>query len=128
MPTTRLSMRKIREVLRLFAAGRSQRIIAQSVGIGQSTVGDYLNRARLAGVSWPTELDDAALERALYPPPPSVASDARPTPDWPTVHRELKRKGVTLFLLWEEYKVECPQGFHYSWFCKHYRDFAGRVD
>lgn len=105
-------MRKIREVLRLSAAGRSQRLIAQSVGVGQSTVGDYLNRARLAGVEWPTALDDAALERALYPPRPPVPSACRGIPDWPTVHRELKRKKVTLFLLWEEYKAEHPHGFH----------------
>jgi transposase len=121
-------MRKIREVLRLHAAGRSQRLIAQSVSIGQSTVGDYLNRARLAGVGWPTVLDDAALERALYPPRPPVPSDCRGIPEWATVHRELKRKGVTLFLLWEEYKAEHPHGFHYSWFCQQYRRFAGRVD
>src|SRR5690606_14013995 len=94
----------------------------------QSTVGDYLNRARLAGVAWPTELDDAALERALHPPRPPVPTACRPVPDWPTVHRELKRKGVTLFLLWEEYKTAHPQGFHYSWFCQQYRRFAGRVD
>ena len=121
-------MRKIREVLRLSAAGRSQRLIAQSVGIGQSTVGDYLNRARLAGVAWSMEMDDAALERALYPPRPPVPTECRPVPEWPTVHRELKRKGVTLFLLWEEYKAEHPHGFHYSWFCQQYRRFAGRVD
>jgi hypothetical protein len=56
---------EIREVLRLSAAGRSQRLIAQSIGVGQSTVGDYLNRARLAGVAWPMEMDDAALEHPL---------------------------------------------------------------
>lgn len=90
-------MRKIREVLRLSAAGRSQRLIAQSIGVGQGTVGDYLNRARLAGVVWPTEMDAAALERALYPPRPPVAAECRPVSEWPTLHRELKRKGVTLF-------------------------------
>ena len=121
-------MRKIREILRLRAAGKSQRQIALSVGIGQSTVGDYLTRARLAGVSWPTALDDAALERALYPPRPAVPTAERPQPDWACVHRELKRKGVTLFLLWEEYKADHPDGFHYSWFCEHYRAYAGRLD
>jgi transposase len=128
MPKARLSMRKIREVLRLYASGRSQRLIAQSAGIGQSTVGDYINRARLAGVSWPSDLDDAALEQALYPPRPAIPTRCRPLPDWSIVHRELKRKGVTLFLLWEEYKAVHPEGFHYSWFCQHYRRFAGRVD
>ena len=85
-------MRKIREILRLRAAGKSQHLIALSVGIGQSTVGDCLTRARLAGVSWPTLLDDEALERALYPPRPAVPSAERGEPDWAEVHRELKRK------------------------------------
>lgn len=121
-------MRKIREVLRLHAAGRSQRQIAASVGIGQSTVGDCLTRARLAGVTDPAGLDDVALERALYPPKPALPAERRGLPDWAHVHRELKRKGVTLFLLWEEYKAAHPQGFHYSWFCQHYRAWAGKID
>lgn len=121
-------MRKIREVLRLKAAGQGQRQIAASVGIGQSTVGDYLTRARRAGIDSGSELDDAALERALYPPKPALPDDSRGVPDWSTVHRELKRKGVTLFLLWEEYKAAHPDGFQYSWFCQHYRAFAGKVD
>ena len=74
-------------------------------------VGDYLTRARLSGVSWPTLLDDEALERVLYPPRPAVPSAERGEPDWAEVHRELKRKGVTLFLLWEEYKSPHPNGF-----------------
>ena len=121
-------MRKIREILRLRAAGRSQRVIAHSVGIGQSTVGDCLTRARMAGIDWPSDLSDAALEQALYPPPPDVPSEHRAVPDWATVHTELKRAGVTLFLLWEEYKAQHPDGFQYSWFCQHYRAFAGKVD
>ena len=121
-------MRKIREILRLRAAGKSQHLIALSVGIGQSTVGDCLTRARLAGVSWPTLLDDEALERALYPPRPAVPSAERGEPDWAEVHGELKRKGVTLFLLWEEYKSTHPNGFQYSWFCQRYRAYAGKLD
>ncbi len=121
-------MRKIREVLRLHAAGRSQRQIAASVGVGQSTVGDYLTRTRLAGISDPGELGEVALERALYPPKPALPAESRGLPDWAEVHRELKRKGVTLFLLWQEYKAAHPQGFHYSWFCQHYRAWAGKLD
>ena len=117
-----------REILRLRAAGKSQHLIALSVGIGQSTVGDYLTRARLAGVSWPTSLDDEALDRALYPPRPPVPSAERGEPDWAEIHCELKRKGVTLFLLWEEYKSTHPNGFQYSWFCQHYRAYAGKLD
>lgn len=121
-------MRKIREVLRLWAAGKSQRQISASVGIGQSTVGDYVTRARRAGIDAGTELDDAALERVLYPPKPALPDASRGLPDWSDVHRELKRKGVTLFLLWEEYKAAHPDGFQYSWFCKHYGVWAGKVD
>lgn len=121
-------MRKIKEVLRLCSAGKSQHQIAASVGIGQSTVSDYLTRARRAGIDVASELDDAALERALYPPRPALPAATRGIPDWPSVHRELKRKGVTLFLLWEEYKAAHPQGFQYSWFCQHYRHWAAKID
>ena len=67
MPTERLSMRKIQEVLRLHAAGRSQQDISRSCGIGRSTVGEYLQRAHAAGLSWPLpdDLDTAGLERRL---------------------------------------------------------------
>ena len=121
-------MRKIREVLRLRAAGRSQHQIARSVGIGQSTVADYLARARLAGMGAASEHDDGALERALYPPPPRLPAASRGWPDFATVHRELKRKSVTLFLLWEAYKSTHPDGFQYRWFCQHYRAWAGKID
>lgn len=84
-------MRKIREVLRLRVAGRGQRVIAQSVGVGQSTVSDCLIRAHRAGISWPVDLDDAALENALYPPAPVLPSARRGIPDWATVHQELIR-------------------------------------
>lgn len=123
-------MRRIKEVLRLAAAGRSQREMAQAVGTARSTVGEYLKRAEGAGLSWPLapEWDEASLERALFPPPPALPAATRGLPDFAHVHRELKRKGVTLFLLWEEYKGAHPDGFQYSWFCQHYRAFAGKVD
>ena len=123
-------MRRIKEVLRLTAAGQSRRRIAVAVGVSRSTVGDYLTRAERAGISWPVpdELDDAAVERALFPPPPMLPAASRGLPDFGYVHRELKRKGVTLFLLWEEYKSTHPDGFQYSWFCQHYRAWAGKVD
>lgn len=123
-------MRKIKEVLRLAAAERSQREIAQAIGVARSTVAEYLKRAERAGLGWPAaaELDDTALERALFPPPPTVPAESRPRPDFSLVHRELKREGVTLFLLWEEYKAAHADGFQYSWFCEHYRAFASKVD
>ena len=123
-------MRRIKDLLRLSASGRSRREIALAIGAARSTVSDYLKRAERAGLSWPeaAEWDDAALERALFPPPPNVPAESRGWPDFAWVHRELKRKGVTLFLLWEEYRATYPEGFGYSWFCEHYRAFAGKVD
>ena len=107
MTNKRLSMRKIHEVLRLhFEHGRSKREIDRIIDALPTTVSDYLARARLAGLSFPLppELDDAALERRLFPlnEPSSVK---RPVPSWLAVHNELRRKGVTLELLWQEYKA-----------------------
>jgi len=95
MAQQRLPMRKIRDVLRLSAAGLSKRQIASSLGIGPTAAGACLRRAREAGVGWPLpdDLDDAALERRLYPAPTTTAKDWRSLPDWPAIHRELRRKG-----------------------------------
>lgn len=124
-------MRKIKEVLRLkFESELTNRRIARSCGIGRPTVAEYLRRFEEAGLAWPAaaELDDATLERKLFPPPPWIPSSERAVPDWPHVHRELRRKGVTLALLWHEYKAAHPEGFQYSWFCDRYRAWAGRLD
>jgi transposase len=130
MPAERLSMRKIQEVLRLHAAGHSQQDISRSCGIGRSTVGEYLQRAREAGLGWPLpdDLDTAALERRLFPPALAVEAAVRGIPDWGAIHRELRRPGVTLWLLWEEYKTIHPQGYQYTWFCQQYRAWAARTD
>ena len=131
MSQTRLSMRRIRELLRLkHELGRSHREIAGSLGIANSTVSEYARRAAAAGLSWPLPegVDDAALEAALFPaPPPSGVP--RPEPDWRHVHRELRRhKGVTLQLLWLEYREAHPDGYQYSWFCERYREWRGKLD
>ena len=130
MPAERLSMRQIRDVLRLrFASKLSQRAIAKSLRLSQGAVSTYLTRARAAGIVWPLpdDLDDAQLEALLYPPAPAIAADQRPMPDWAWVHRELSRPDVTLALLWEEYRAGAPDGFGYSWFCDLYRAWAGRL-
>ena len=132
MPARRLSMRKIREVLRLkHVCGLSNRQIAQSCHTCRRTVADYLNRAEVAGLSWPLPqpLDDTALERLLFPPLEIPASTQRPEPDWTYVHDQLKRhKHVKLELLWQEYKQHHPQGYQYTWFCKHYRAHRAKLD
>jgi transposase len=125
-------MRKIRDILRLaLGEGLSRRQVAAATGVPGSTVGDHLTRARLAGLSWPLPegVDDAWLEARLFAPPvPPLPSALRPVPDWPLVHRELHRKGVTLQLLWLEYRERHPDGFGYSWFCQTYRAWRGRLD
>src|SRR3984957_1195992 len=130
MPAERLSMRQIRDVLRLcWESGLPQRAAARSLGLGQGTVSSYLSRARAFGITWPLpdDLDDAALEALLFPPPSGIPTDQRPMPDWAWVHRELRRPDVTLALLWEEYRASAPDGFGYSWFCDLYRGWAGRL-
>lgn len=129
MAQSRLPMRKIRDVLRLSAAGLSKRQIAASLGIGPTAAGACLRRAQRAGIGWPLpdDLDDDALERRLYPPVATPVADWRTLPDWPTVHRELRRKGVTLQLVWEEYRAVHPDGYGRSWFCELYRAWEGRL-
>src|SRR5215213_10727197 len=130
MPGERVSMRKIRELLRLrWEQHLPQRVIANSLRLSQASISDYLSRARRAGLTWPLPdaLDDAGLEALLFPPLPDVPSHQRPVPDWATVHRDLRRPNVTLALLWEEYRAATTDGFGYSWFCDLYRDWAGRL-
>ena len=96
----RLPMRKIRDVLRLSAEGLSTRQIAASLAIGRTTLRGYLDRARDAGLSWPLppEMSDTDLERLIYPRTARDVSNRATLPDWAHVHRELRRKGVTLSL------------------------------
>ncbi len=131
MPRQRLSVRKIREILRLrHDSGLSARHIAKSCSLARSTVAEYLRRARQCGLSWPLPdgLDDTELERRLFPPMPDTQGSPRPEPNWAVVHRELRRKGVTLDLLWQEYRAVYTDGYQYSWFCEHYRRWAGKID
>jgi transposase len=105
----------------------SNRKIAQSLNQSRPAVANYLRRAADAGLLWPLplELSDAAIEQRLFPPPPTRANRDRTQPDWQWVHGELKRKGVTQFLLWQEYLEQHPGGYQYSWFCDRYREWRG---
>lgn len=131
MANKRKSMRKVREVLRLaLEGGLNQRQIARSLSLSPTTVGEYLRRAQSGGLTWPLprELDDAQLEGRLYPVVAHGKADQRPMPNWAEVHQELKRKGVTLLLLWQEHKTAHPDGLQYSQFCDRYRYFASKLD
>ena len=117
MPARRLSMRKTREILRLrWGLSLPARAVAASVRCSPSTVSDCIGRATVAGLSWPLpdELTDQQLEALLYRE--RAPAGDRPAPDFKHIHRELRRKGVTLALLWEEYKAVHPDGLQYSWF------------
>jgi transposase len=130
MPAQRLSMRQVREVLRLkHAAGHSERRIAAAIGISRYTVAEYLRRAAVVGITWPVpaELNDESLEARLFSPPFAIQECLRPQPDWPRLHAELRRPGVTLLLLWEEYRAGQPDGYGYSRFCDLYREWRAGI-
>jgi transposase len=131
VPRPRLAMRKVRDILRLAEGqGLSCRQVGQALGVPFTTVADHLRRAKAAGLSWPLPegLDDAALEALLFAKEPAPPTEERPVPEWDYVHRELRRKGVTLMLLWLEYKDVHPDGWGYSRFCFHYRAWQGHLD
>lgn len=130
MPVDRLAMRQIKDILRLrHDAGLSLRQIAHSLNLSVGVVSKYLQLAATAGIGWPppADLDDGALERKLQPPAAAIRSQS-PSPDFTEIHQELRRKGVTIQLLWEEYAQAHPVD-HYSYphFCVLYRQWRGRL-
>ena len=123
-------MRKIKEILRLrHEAGLSYRGIAQSLDIGYGTVVDYLNRAANADLSWPLspDMQERDLARLLFPTQAVTGQRRFVEPDFVSVHQELKRKGVTKQLLWQEYRQQHPdEGYSYAQFCHRYKDWQGQ--
>lgn len=131
MPAERVSMRRVREMLRLkYEAGASDRAIARAVGVARSTVRLCLDRVAGAGLAWPLPetLTDGALEALLFAGAGAMMGQRRKSePDWALVHRELRRPGVTLMLLWEEYRATDSGGYGYSRWCELYRAWEGRL-
>lgn len=128
MARERLSMRKLSEVLRLSLEQKlSARKVARSCCLARSTVSDYLARARLAGLGWPLPdgMDEACLEGLLFPIPEEVVPQRTPL-EFLYIRNELRRKHVTLQLLWEEYRSHTPKGYGYSQYCQLYRDWLGK--
>ena len=127
MAQERLTMRKVAEVLRLkWECRLSNRAIARSCSISHSTVAEYLQRAQEAGLSWPlpADLGEDTLYELLFPKAPHSSTRVIPCPDWSLIHTELRRKGVTLRLLWVEYREAHPDGYGHSQFCALYREWA----
>ena len=131
MPTQRLSMRRIRQLLALhFGAGASSRAIGAELGIAPSTVREYLARAAAAGVGWPLGADDtdeSLMARLFVNAGVRAGARFHAEPDWPALVRELKRPGVNLLVLWEEYRAAHPEGYAYSRFCQLFREFERRL-
>lgn len=129
MAKEKLSMRKITEVLRLSQEQKlSFRAIARSCRLARSTVADYMGRARIAGLTWPLPegMDEDRLERLLFPVRPDGSGAGSPPLEMVYLHNEMKRKHVTLQLLWEEYRGHTPEGYSYSQYCQLYRDWLGK--
>jgi len=118
-------MKQITDVLRLkFEVGLSHEKIARALGLSKGAVAKYASLAEAQGISWPLppEMDEAALEARLYPP--RTVSSHFVEPDYPVIHQELKRKGVTLQLLWSEYSAANPaHAYRYSQYCHRYRQW-----
>lgn len=127
MPRPRTSMRKTKEILRLsLKEGLTQRQIAQSTGVGKTTVQDILARAKDFEWDWDrlADLREHDIVRRLLPTPKHVES--KPEPDWVYVHQEMMKKGNTLALLWLDFKQEHPEGFSYSRYCEHYKRWKSK--
>jgi transposase len=123
-------MRKIREVLRLtHELGLSVRQVSKATGVGKTAVGEFVARAKVIGITWPvpSEISDAELERRLFTPAGFHDRPTRIAPDWAKVHEELKRRGVTRMILWEEHRAEVPDGHGYARFCQLYRKWRRRL-
>jgi transposase len=134
MPMERFAMRQVRDVIRLKSAGMPIREIARRVGAAPSTVRSTIRRFEAAGLTWPLpdDVTDTVLEARLFAgagagPGTRQGQRRQAEPDWALVHRELKRKHVTLAILWEEYIAGEPGGYRYSRFCELYRTWEGRL-
>ena len=131
MPARRkLTMRQLRQMLRLARDGASPGHIALTLGVARSTIQDNLKRAAAAGLSWPLpgEMTDEAIENKLFTRngvKPGMRR--RPEPNWAALVIELKKPGVTLQILWEEYRAVHPAGYGYSRFCELFRGFERRL-
>jgi len=127
MAQERLTLRKIREILRLKQeVGLSNRAIARACKLSNSTVGEYLRRAQQVKIGWPLpeEMSEDELYQKLFPEAREQAGPERPLPDWEEIRRELSRKGVTLRLLWIEYQEKHTNGYSYTQFCEYYRRWS----
>jgi transposase len=123
-------MRKIKEVLRLhYDQCLSNRAIARAADISYGSVCNYIQRAQQANLAWPipADMDERTLSRILFPTQKPTGQRRFVEPDFPAVQQELKRKGVTRLMLWQEYRLRYPDdGYSYAQFCARYQDWLGK--
>ena len=131
MPRKRIDVEKIREILRMSLELKfSVRSIAEAVGISKTSVGEYLAEFKRSGLSYQDilQMEDTAVleifEKRNKTANPMYESLSK---EFPYYQKELARVGVTLFLLWEEYKERYPDGFSYSRFCHYYRMWESKL-
>jgi len=125
----RVDMEKAREVLRLhYETGLSQREIAQSVNISLGSVSGILSKAREAEIVYPLTMSNKELGSVLYPSMNKDGKQKPVEPDLQYIHQEMQKKGMTLTLLWEEYKTAHPDGLMLTQFCDRYRKFRKQND
>lgn len=131
MPTPRVAMRNIKEILRLkLDCGLSHERIGRALGLSKGVVTKYVVRAQIAGLDWAAvaTLEETQIAARLCPVP-AVVRGERASIDLAWVHSELRRKGVTLQLLWQEYsQAHAGQAtYQYTQFCQHHHDYAGSL-
>jgi transposase len=130
MPVKEVSMHKIREIFRLhFEAGLSQRQIAASVRLSPGVINKYLKSIKETGISWPLpgDLDEQKLRRLLLKQPNKTSISHYAEPNYVVIHQELKKKGVTLQLLWEEHRLIHAESYGYAQYCRHYASWRGTI-
>jgi transposase len=131
MAGKRLSMRKIREIIRLHHTTElSDRRIASACNASPTTVGRVVKAVERSGLAWPLpdDLSDSEIESLLFEKHHKNAAATRPLPDMERVARDLKKKHVTLQLIWEEYRREHPNGYSYTRLCELYRQWKRTRD
>lgn len=128
MPNKRLSMRDIRESLRLYSLGLSYRKIGECLHIAPNSVREYVSRAKCANIlSVAAGMTERELEIKLFPSTTETENFDQLQPNWAEIHTEMKRRSVTLKLLWQEYNGSNPAGLQYSQFCECYSRFRGSL-
>ena len=122
MPGKRLSMNKIREILRLrLNLGFGVRKVGKICNVSHSTVLDYERRIKKAGLSWDAikDMNEPELLNILSSEQLNCKKN-RPMPDFQYLFSEMKKKNVTLTLLWHEYKEKYPDGYQFTQFRYYY--------